>query len=88
MDFITTDNITCSFFIISINKDKIIFFSHISEYSDIINTINEELIPLVQKTKIYDINLIYTLGIKKIICLKKPLNAFIIYVKFEIEKGQ
>ena len=64
--FYTTGIVTCSCFIISINKDEIIFFSHISEYSDIINTINEKLIPLLQKIKIYDINLIYTNGIKSL----------------------
>ena len=69
--FYTTGIVTCSCFIISINKDEIIFFSHISEYSDIINTINEKLIPLLQKTKIYDISLIYTDGIKSLTNIKK-----------------
>ena len=35
-------------------------------YSEIINTINEKLIPLLQKTKIYDINLVYIDGIKSL----------------------
>ena len=69
--FYTPGIVTCICIIISINADEIIFFSHISEHSNISNTINEKLIPLLQKTKIYDISLIYTDEIKSLTNIKK-----------------
>ena len=69
--FYTEGIVTCSCLIISINKDEIIFFTHISEYSDIIHTINEKFIPLLRKTKIYDIKLIYTDGTSSLKNIKK-----------------
>ena len=67
-----TDGIaTCSIFIISINDDEFLLFSHIHEDSNIIDIIKNKVIPEIISLSINNITIIYSLGIGSIRNSKK-----------------
>lgn len=69
--FYTDGIVTCSIFIISINDDEFLLFSHIHEDSNIIDIIKNKVIPEIISLSINNITIIYSLGIGSIRNSKK-----------------
>jgi len=64
----------CSMFAISINDDEIVFFSHITEESNISQIIKEKIIPSLLKIKIINMNIIYSKSVGPLENKKKDNN--------------
>ena len=70
-----TDSIaTCSLFLISINFDEYLFFSHIDEDSNIIEIIEQKIIPILSNVILNNILIIYSRGIGPISNIKKDYH--------------
>jgi hypothetical protein len=69
--FYTDGIVTCSIFIISINDDEFLLFSHIHEDSNIIDIIKNKVIPEIISLSINNITIIYSLDIGSIRNSKK-----------------